>query len=300
MFSSAIIAQNVAVTDDDSHIADPSAMLDVYSTDKGLLIPRLTSGQRTGIANPVQGLMVFDTDQNAFYFYDGGQWIGLSNMGDIWSKNANNVFTTDAVNKVGVGTSAPIGKLEVKADLGIGIDDPIFEVLNSDGDTIFAVYSNGVRVNVPNDPALKATGSKGGFAVGGFSPAKSEVQEYLRVTPDSVRVYIDDEYTDAKATGSKGGFAVGGFSPAKGSITSNYLFVQDDSTRVFVSDSTSGFGVENIEGGTKQRIMRLTTENYFIGHESGVVNDGGYYNSFLGYHAGAANITGDENVFVGY
>ena len=55
-------------------------------------------------------------------------------------------------------------------------------------------------------------GTKGGFAVGGFSPGKGVTNEYLRITPDSFRIYIDT--TTVK--GPKGGFAVGGFSPLKG------------------------------------------------------------------------------------
>lgn len=53
---------------------DDSAMLDVNSTEKGMLMPRMTSSQRTAISNPANGLVVFDTDDNAFYFYDGGNW----------------------------------------------------------------------------------------------------------------------------------------------------------------------------------------------------------------------------------
>jgi len=37
---------------------DPSAMLDVSSTEKGLLIPRMTQAQRTAIALPAKGLLV--------------------------------------------------------------------------------------------------------------------------------------------------------------------------------------------------------------------------------------------------
>lgn len=41
---------------------DSKAALDIQAADKGLLIPRLTAGQRTGIANPPQGLIVYQTD----------------------------------------------------------------------------------------------------------------------------------------------------------------------------------------------------------------------------------------------
>jgi uncharacterized protein (TIGR02145 family) len=49
--------------------ADPSAMLDVKSADKGVLMPRLTQTQIEAIANPADGLMVYNTDDCKFYVY---------------------------------------------------------------------------------------------------------------------------------------------------------------------------------------------------------------------------------------
>ncbi|MCD4698520.1 MAG: hypothetical protein K8S16_20015 [Bacteroidales bacterium] len=57
--SNIMFGQNIVVTDDDSYIAKPSAMLDVKSDSKGLLIPRLTSAQRTGISTPETGLRMY-------------------------------------------------------------------------------------------------------------------------------------------------------------------------------------------------------------------------------------------------
>jgi len=56
---------------------DGSAMLEVNSTEKGMLAPRMTSAQRIAISNPAKGLLVFDTDINVFYFYDGTNWTAL-------------------------------------------------------------------------------------------------------------------------------------------------------------------------------------------------------------------------------
>lgn len=56
---------------------DPSAMLDVQSTTKGLLAPRMTTAQRTAVVSPANGLLVYDTDLNGFYYFDGTQWIKL-------------------------------------------------------------------------------------------------------------------------------------------------------------------------------------------------------------------------------
>ena len=59
---------------------DGSAALDITSTTKGLLIPRMTNAQRLAIASPVAGLQLFvtDFDGGSFMFYDGTEWGKLS------------------------------------------------------------------------------------------------------------------------------------------------------------------------------------------------------------------------------
>ena len=49
---------------------DPSSVLDIVSTTSGMLTPRMTTVQRNAIASPAEGLLVFDTDEDAFYYYD--------------------------------------------------------------------------------------------------------------------------------------------------------------------------------------------------------------------------------------
>ncbi len=55
--------------------AHNSAMLDVSSNEKGILIPRMTSSQRQGIVSPATGLMVYDTDFNQFWYFNGTLWV---------------------------------------------------------------------------------------------------------------------------------------------------------------------------------------------------------------------------------
>ncbi len=52
----------------------PSAMLDITSTNKGLLIPRMTTAQRKAIPSPATGLIVFDSDKNTIYMFDAVNW----------------------------------------------------------------------------------------------------------------------------------------------------------------------------------------------------------------------------------
>jgi hypothetical protein len=54
-----------------------SAVLDVSSTAKGFLAPRMTSAQRSSISSPATGLLVYQTSApSGFYFFDGSSWTG--------------------------------------------------------------------------------------------------------------------------------------------------------------------------------------------------------------------------------
>jgi len=79
---SAVTAQ-VGINTDDSD-PDSSAMLDIKSTDKGMLIPRMTSDQREAISTPANGLLVYDTDNYSFYYYDGSEWLSLSAQNPVF------------------------------------------------------------------------------------------------------------------------------------------------------------------------------------------------------------------------
>lgn len=51
-----------------------SSLVDIQSTNKGLLLPRMTTAQRTAIASPAAGLLVYDTSLKSIFIYDGIQW----------------------------------------------------------------------------------------------------------------------------------------------------------------------------------------------------------------------------------
>ena len=71
LFSIATFAQVGIGTD----TPDGSAKLDVKSTDKGFLPPRLTTAQRDQINLPAAGLMIYNTTIGAIQFYTGSSWI---------------------------------------------------------------------------------------------------------------------------------------------------------------------------------------------------------------------------------
>ena len=71
--SFSVVAQNGGVAV--GHTApDPSAALDVQSEERGLLMPRMSTGDRNAITNPATGLLVFDMDKQCLYMFDGQSW----------------------------------------------------------------------------------------------------------------------------------------------------------------------------------------------------------------------------------
>ena len=73
LFSSSMDAQ-VAINANNSQ-PDTSAMLDVQSTNKGFLPPRMTMEQRDSISNPAIGLIIYNLDCHCVNFYNGDQWV---------------------------------------------------------------------------------------------------------------------------------------------------------------------------------------------------------------------------------
>ncbi|MBL0355701.1 MAG: hypothetical protein IPP72_01895 [Chitinophagaceae bacterium] len=103
-------AQNVGIG---TPAPNASAQLDISSTSKGLLIPRLTTLQRTAIAAPANGLMVYDTGLSAFWFYNGSAWSAVGGAGvGQWTANGNNIYNSNTGN-VGIGISNPVTALHI-------------------------------------------------------------------------------------------------------------------------------------------------------------------------------------------
>ncbi len=80
ILASYTINAQVSVTSDGSS-ADGSAMLEVKSTDKGFLPPRMTEAQRDAISSPATGLMIYNTDENCLQWYNGIWW--FNGCGDL-------------------------------------------------------------------------------------------------------------------------------------------------------------------------------------------------------------------------
>lgn len=150
-----------------------SAQLDVSSTTKGLLTPRMTELQRKSINQPAAGLLVYQTDSIAgFYYYDGSAWklnLGLSPGGTI-----GQVLTTDGAGNATWATAAGGGSVTVGAvgsatANGVAITNGVLSLSPADGTnpgivTFGAQTFAGAKTFLSND-GLLAKGTFGSGAI---------------------------------------------------------------------------------------------------------------------------------------
>lgn len=200
---------------------------------------------------------------------------------------------------VGIGTDDPKSTLSVAGTTPN--DSAIFEVKNNNGNTVFAVYNEGVRIYV--DETTKA--SKGGFAIGGITAVKGTTRDYFRVGGDSIRMYIANS-TGAK--GVKGGFAIGGFDVGKAGESRYMSISSDEGTNSgfntflgYKAGNSTGSGTHNIGIGYYAGTSLSTgRNNIFIGDSSGLYTSFGYENIFIGRNSGAKVFGGYNNIYIGY
>ncbi len=110
----------VAINTDGSE-PDGAAMLDIKSTEKGILIPRMTSAERNAIGISTSGLLVYDLDTESFWYFNNNlsQWV------EIGSGNAESLNDlSDATNvgsKLFMGTDAGLNNIGAY-NTGIGYE----------------------------------------------------------------------------------------------------------------------------------------------------------------------------------
>jgi trimeric autotransporter adhesin len=106
----AINAQSFSINTDGS-IADTSAILDIKSTAKGILIPRMTKTQRNAIFQPANGILIYQTgpDSIGFHYYNGSSWLWMATASSAagWFTTGN-AGTDTAVNFIGTTDAMPV------------------------------------------------------------------------------------------------------------------------------------------------------------------------------------------------
>ena len=219
-----------------------------------------------GTGTPVTGTFAAVNWSTGTYFLKitiDGVAMGTSQLLSVpyalYSDKSGNGFSgsyNDLTNKPDLTATNKLTVTSTTTDM----EEPLFEVKNKTGQTVFAVYNEGVRIYVDNG---SAKGTKGGFAIGGFANSKAVSQDFFVVNPDSIRMYVED----VPAKGAKGGFAIGTFSPSKG-LPQDLLVVNSDSIRAYIDTNTGkgskgGFAIGGFAGtkGLGDEYLRVTRDS---------------------------------------
>jgi len=276
----------------DGQAPDPSAILDVDSNTKGVLIPRVTNTQMTMISAPATGLLIYNTTANAFYFYDGSSWTNLSGTGGSGG-SSDEIVDADLDTKVEVDDGADHDQIKFKVADGSGGSIEAFSIehnstlknsrLSSDG------YDNnlfiGKNAGLSNDADAGTNTGSNSFI--GINSGEKNTTGYKNT-------FLGSYSGNNNTTGIRNIF-LGSYAGYSNNIGSYNIFLGEES------------GFFNATGNNNVFLGRLSgaftntgNRNFFSGTGAGYSNTTGDNNIFSGYQAGYSNTTGNANIFIGY
>jgi len=91
-----------------------SALLDITSTTKGLLMPRMTTAQRNAIVSPAEGLLIYNTTTEELNQRQNGAWKIVINS-DYWFRGAGTMWNIG--DNIGINTAGPGERLDVSGNI---------------------------------------------------------------------------------------------------------------------------------------------------------------------------------------
>ena len=157
--------------------ADPSAQLDVTSTKKGFLAPRMTMVQRDSIAlreTPATGLLIYQTDNTpGFYYYNGSAWVaGVGQEGPAGPSATSRMAEASLPGASGTYRLVPsANNIYINAgswiSIGTNNSSGYFYVTNKDNDNTITIVDTGFGVAWPVLATVALVGRIGAAGVAG-------------------------------------------------------------------------------------------------------------------------------------
>ncbi|WP_034260752.1 tail fiber domain-containing protein [Altibacter lentus] len=301
-----------------------SAALDITSTTTGVLVPRMTEAQRTAISSPATGLLVYQIDNTAgFWFFDGSNWTSLSSgaekINDLIDGKSDNdgssIFLgieagenedqNDNQN-IGIGYQALSQTRNGSRNVAIGYQT-LFQGINGDDNIVIgngALKENKSDSNIAiGSNALTRLGSGIGnnIAIGTNAlSSASSASKSIAIGTGSLENFGNP--TDVIAIGYNSlhnntfadNMAIGSYSQESNTTGVNNLSVGGSSLRMSVSEGwNTAIGMGSMELSTG------SSSNTAVGYQSlrNITHSLGA--TAVGYKALAENTTGSSNTAIG-
>lgn len=311
--------------------AHSSSILDVSSTTKGVLVPRMTKAQKNAIAAPATGLLIFQEspDSIGFHFYNGSRWAWIDTAGgkvgwDISGNTGTN--TTDHF--FGTIDNVPLSFRQNNLWLGRW-NSQVRNFLI--GDSAGAKITSGTNnIGIGSKALLSNTLAYANVAIGNSALQNNSANLRNTAIGDSAMHYLSfgsSFFGDNTAIGSKALFKMSPTSTGNGAkntvVGSEAMFETTtgyENTAMGVSalrENTTGAGVVAI-GRSAARLSAKGNLNTYVGYTAGYTDSigggntgvGGYalfkhqtsgsYNTAVGYQAMELDSAGGANVAIGY
>ena len=266
-------AQNIGINSS-GQSPNENAMLDVSSSSMGVLVPRMTTTDRTTFAGILDvddvGMLVFDISEKNFYFWNGSEFLAIN-------ASIKEMSDADQDTRIQVEKSPDEDKIrfEVGGDQRWLMIKSRFQPLNT-GNSVF------IGTGVGNKDDLTDNRNT---AIGSYA--------------------LNSSITGVNNT------AVGYEALKAATVCCNVAVGYQAMTANFNGSENSGIGYQamfsNISGysnsGIGHQAMYSNTSGFYnsaVGHQALYSNDQGFANSALGLHALYSNSDGDHNSALGY
>jgi len=270
-----------------------SSLLDMESTTKGLLIPRVTLAQRNSIASPATGLLVYQTDNTSgFYYYNGTAWGIASSQ---WTTNGS-VITYNGgdalINNITFGTG------------GGGITPGGGTLSNTAvGNNALATNTRGLYNTGIGSSALSSTNfALFNTAVGYFS-LKNNTSGGSNTGVGANSLFANTGGAGNTATGDETLYnnASGNYNTANGA--GNLYYNTTGSSNTAIGSGALSFnstGNSNVAIGINALYNNTIVSNLVAVGDSALFNNTGSYNTAIGSKTLYKNLNGNYNTATGF
>ncbi|MBR9922071.1 MAG: hypothetical protein GYB31_14625 [Bacteroidetes bacterium] len=262
-FSGMVSGQGIGINEsgNDPH---PSAILDVQSTSKGMLVPKMSSADRMNINNPADGLLVYDLTVRGFWFYDAtlSQWVRIV--------RGNTILDTDEDTKIQVEETSDDD--QIRFDVG-GV-----EQMRLDGQTLH-LAAPGNSVFVGENAGANDDGSLNHNTFVGFEAGEENTggSGNTFIGSGSGTMNQDGEQNTFVGLNSGNKMVSGDFNTFLGYATGSLNVGGSSNTMIgkFAGGANSG-GSQNTFLGKDAGFSSLGSSNVFLGHQAGFFETGSH------------------------
>jgi len=255
---------------------DASAILDLQSSSKGILTPRMTEAQKNAVSSPATGLLIYQTNgTSGFYYYTGTAWTELSSQASGWSLSGN-AGTNNGTDFIGTTDAQDL-------DFGTNNVDRLrisqtgqLEILNT-GQSVFIGQQAGELDDLTSNYNVYV----------GYRSGYTSLDGYRNTALGAQSFYQNTSGYNNSATGYR----------ALYNNTTGYQNTGDGSQTLYANT----IGYQNTASG--YRALYFNTEgqrNSALGFQSLYRNTIGYRNSAIGYQCLRNNTEGIGNSSNGY